>query len=97
MSNHGVGPTEDNVRAVLEANRPSTPAEARSFLCMAGFSTRFIANLAIVVEPSRAISSGVHFVWGSEKEKSFHELKKQFASAPVLAYFDKDAHTRVDS
>ena len=58
MSNYGVGPTEDNVRAVLEANRPSTPTEARSFLCMAGFSTRFIANLAIVAEPSRAISSG---------------------------------------
>ena len=25
----------------------------------------------------------------------FQELKQQLASAPVLAYFDKDAHTRV--
>ena len=37
----------------------------------------------------------VPFVWSSEQEKSFQELKKQLASASVLAYFDKDAHTRV--
>ena len=37
----------------------------------------------------------VPFVWSSEPEKSFQELKKQLASASVLAYFDKDAHTRV--
>ena len=43
---------------MLEANRLSTPTEARSFLGMAGLSARSIANLAIVAEPSRAISSG---------------------------------------
>ena len=58
MPNYGVGPTKDNVRAVLEANRLSTPTEARSFLGMAGLTARSIANLAIVAEPSRAISSG---------------------------------------
>ncbi|KAK2559429.1 Uncharacterized protein P5673_018062 [Acropora cervicornis] len=30
-----------------------------------------------------------------EQDASFKELKRQLASAPVLAYFDKDAHTRV--
>ena len=96
VSKYGVGPTEEKVRAVLEANRPSTPTEVRSFLGMVGFSARFIPNLAAVSEPLRAISrKGVPFVWRSEQEKSFQELKKQLASAPVLAYFDKDAHTRV--
>ena len=32
---------------------------------------------------------------GSEQEASFQELKQQLASAPVLAYFDKEALTRV--
>ena len=96
VSKYGVGPTEEKVRAVLEANRPSTPTEVRSFLGMVGFSARFIPNLATVAEPLRAISrKGVPFVWSSEQETSFQELKKQLASAPVLAYFDKDAHTRV--
>lgn len=32
---------------------------------------------------------------GVRQEKSFQELKQQLASVLVLAYFDKDAHTRV--
>ena len=35
------------------------------------------------------------FLWGSEQEASFQELKQHLASAPVLAYFDKEAHARV--
>ena len=34
-------------------------------------------------------------MWGEEQEKSLQKLKNQVASAPVLAYFDKDAFTRV--
>ena len=63
---------------------------------MVGFSARFIPNFATIAEPLQAISRrGVPFVWGSEQEASFQELKQQLASAPVLEYFDKEAHTRV--
>ena len=63
---------------------------------MVGFSARFIPNFATIAEPLRGISrQGTPFVWGSEQEASFQELKQQLASAPVLAYFDKEAHTRV--
>ena len=96
VSKYGIGTLEDKVRAVLEASRPSTPTEVRSFLGMVGFSARFIPNFATVEKPPRAISrQGVSFVGGSEQERSFQEVKQQLASAPVLAYFDKDAHTRV--
>ena len=61
---------------------------------MVGFSARLIPNFATIAEPLRAISrQGVPFVWGSEHETSFQELKQQLASAPVLAYFDNDAHS----
>ena len=96
LSKYGIGPTEERVRAVLEAVQPTTPTEVRSFLGMVGFSARFIPNFSTLAEPLRAISrQGVPFVWGNEQEESFKELKRQLASAPVLAYFDKDAHTRV--
>ena len=63
---------------------------------MVGFSARLIPNFATIAEPLRAISrQGVPFVWGSEQETSFQELKQQLARATVLVYFDKDAHTRV--
>ena len=34
-------------------------------------------------------------MWGKEQEESFQKLKSQVASAPVLAYFDKQASTRI--
>ena len=98
VSKYGIGPTEEKVLAVLESSRPATPTEVRSFLGMVGFSARFIPNFATIAEPLQAISrQGVPFVWGSEQEASFQELKQQLAtcSVPVLAYFDKEAHTRV--
>ena len=90
-SNRREGPS------VLEVSSPSTPTEVRGFLGMVGFSSRFIPNFATVAEPLQAVSNfqGVPFVWGSEHERTFQELKQQLASAPVLAYFDKDTHTRV--
>lgn len=76
---------------MLESNHPTTPTEVRSFLGMVGFSACFIPNFAAITEPLQSISrQGVCFVWGSEQE-----LKQQLASVPVLAYFNKDAHTRV--
>ena len=96
VSKYVIGPTEEKVRAVLESSRPTTPTEVRGFLGMVDLSARFIPNFATIAEPLRAISrQGTPFVWGSEQEASFQELKQQLASAPVLAYFDKEAHTRV--
>ena len=96
LSKYGIGPTEERVRAVLEGVQPTTPTEVRSCLGMVGFSTRFIPNFATLAEPLRAISrQGVPFVWGKEQDASFKELKRQLTSAPVLAYFDKDAQARV--
>ncbi|KAL9985823.1 hypothetical protein ACROYT_G008271 [Oculina patagonica] len=46
-------------------------------------------------DPLRRLArKGELFLWGEEQEKSFLKLKSQVASAPVLAYFDKDSCTR---
>ena len=96
LSKHGIGPTEEKVRAVVEASQPQTPSEVRSFLGLVGFSDRFIPDFATTADPLRRLArKGEPFVWGEEQEQSFQKLKNQVASAPVLAYFDKDAFTRV--
>ena len=86
VSKYGIGPTEEKVRAVLESSRPATPTEVRSFLVMVGFSVRFIPNFATIAEPPRAISrQRLPFVWGSELEASFQELKQQLAPLPYFS------------
>ena len=93
---HGVGPTKEKVRAIAEASQPQTPSEVRSFLGLVGFSARFIPDFATTADPLRRLArKGEQFMWGEEQENSFQKLKSQVASAPVLAYFDKDAPTRV--
>ena len=81
---------------VVEASQPQTPSEVRSFLGLVGLSARFIPGFATTADPLRKLArKGEHFVWGEKQEQSFQRLKSQVASAPVLAYLDKDMTTRV--
>lgn len=62
LSKHGVGPTEEKVRAVKEATRPSSASEVRNFLGLVEFSSRFISDFASKAEP-------LHYV---ERIRSFY-------------------------
>ena len=96
LSQHGIGPTEEKVRAVVEASRPTSPSEVRSFLGLVGFSARFIPDFATVAEPLRALTrKGEKFEWNEEEEQAFQTLNQKLTGASMLAYFDRDAHTRV--
>ncbi|XP_046581664.1 uncharacterized protein K02A2.6-like [Haliotis rubra] len=96
LSEKGVSPAEDKVRAVLEAREPSNTKEIRSFLGLVNFNGRYIENLSTVSEPLRRLTrSNVKFVWGPEQQASFNQLKKCLTSANVLGYFDKNAPTQV--
>ena len=61
-----------------------------------GFSARFIPDFATTADPLRRLArKGEPFIWGKGQEIAFQKLKGQVASAPVLAYFDKNDFTRV--
>ena len=96
LSQHGIGPTEEKVRAVKEASRPTSATEVRSFLGLVGFSSRFIQDFATIAEPLRALTrNGATFEWKETQEKAFQKLKEELVGATMLAYFDKTAHTKV--
>ncbi|KAL9975922.1 hypothetical protein ACROYT_G013141 [Oculina patagonica] len=96
LSTCGIGPTESKVEAVLNAREPETVAEVRSFMGLVNFSAKFIPNLATVAEPLRQLTrKGVAFKWDKDQREAFKTLKETLASAETLAYYDKDAKTRV--
>ena len=65
LSKHGIGPTEEKVRAVTEATRLSSVSEVRSFLGLVGFSSRFIPDFATKAEPLRVLRrKDEKFLWG---------------------------------
>ena len=47
LSARGIGPTQAKVEAVMEARKPESVAEVRSFLGLVNFCARFIPNQSV--------------------------------------------------
>ena len=96
LTNNGIGPAEDKVKAIVDAREPQSASEVRSFLGLANYNARFIPDFATVAEPLRRLTKkGVRFEFGDEQRKAFNELKMRLSSAETLGYFDKDAKTLI--
>ena len=96
LSNHGIGPAEDKVKAIQMAQEPQNVGEVRSWLGLVNFVACYIPDLASVSEPLRQLTKkGVEFVFGDEQRKSFQELKRRSCSTKRLAYFDPEAKTQL--
>ena len=96
LSNHGIGPAEDKVKAIQMAREPQNVGEVRSWLGLVNFVARYIPDLATVSEPLRQLTKkGAEFVFGDEQRKSFQELKSRLCSTKTLAYFDPEAKTQL--
>ena len=96
VSKHGVGPSEERVRDVLNARAPKNASEVRSFLAMVNFNARYIRDLATITEPLRSLTrKNVKFHWGQKQKTAFNELKTRLASAETLGFYDKNAKTQV--
>ena len=56
LSEKGIGPTADRVKAVLEVEEPKSASDVRSFLGLANYSSRFIPHFATLSEPLRRLT-----------------------------------------
>lgn len=96
LTQKGIGPAEQKVKAVKEAREPQTVSEVKSFLGLVNFNARFIPDLATVAEPLRRLTrKGEPFVFGPEQQAAFAELKRRLADAETLGYFDRKAKTKI--
>jgi len=53
LSEKGISPAEEKVKAVFEAREPKSATEVRGFLGLVNFCARFFPDLAITTEPLR--------------------------------------------
>lgn len=66
LSNNGIGPAEDKVKAIVDPREPQSESKVRSFLGLANYNVRFIPDFATVAEPLRKLTKKV-FVSSLEK------------------------------
>ena len=91
---HIYGPS--TVKAVNEAREPQTVSEVKSFLGLVNFNAWFIPDVATVAEPLRQLTKKEEpFIFGLEQQVDFADLKRRFAQADTLGYFDRTARTKI--
>ena len=84
------------MKALAQAREPESVAEVRSFLGLANYSSRFIPQFATLSVPLRRLTKkDVPFVFGTEQKRSFRALKTSLSDTGTLAYFDKNAPSKV--
>ena len=97
VTDKGVNPGKDKVKAVLEAEEPINVGQMKSFLGLVGYCSKFIPDFSSKTECLRRLTLGMKpadkITLDSEEKLAFKRLKDDLASADTLAYFDIDAET----
>ena len=92
----GIEPSEEKVAAIRQAGPPQNASEARSFLGLAQFVSKFVPDMSSIAEPiQRLTHKNAVFKWGKEQQVAFEKLKELISHANALAYFNVNSRTRI--
>ena len=85
ITQDGVSPDEDKVRAVLDMSPPSSLRHLRTFLQTCSWFRKFVPSFSAVAEPlTRLLKKNQPWTWGPDQTRAFEELKVRLSSAPIL-------------
>ncbi|GJV21580.1 reverse transcriptase domain-containing protein [Tanacetum coccineum] len=89
VNQNGIHVDPSKIEAVKNWKTPTTPSEIRSFLGLAGYYRRFIANFSKIAKPLTSLTQkNQKYVWGVEQEEAFQALKNNLCDAPILTLPD---------
>jgi transposase InsO family protein len=94
----GIACDPEKLRAIREWTAPSNIRGVRSFLGFCNYYRNFIPDFTSVAEALlRLTKKDVTFQWGSSEEAAFQQLKARFEEAPILAPWDPERNTLIES
>jgi hypothetical protein len=86
VSAEGISTAPDKIQAVQTWPIPRRLRDVRSFVGLAGYYRRFVPEFSAIAAPLHALTQkGRAFVWTSECQGAFDELKTRLTTSPVLA------------
>ncbi|GJZ73095.1 putative reverse transcriptase domain-containing protein [Tanacetum coccineum] len=86
VNSKGIHVDPSKIKAVKNWKPPKTPTEIRSFLGLARYYKRFIANFSNIAKPLTLLTQkNKKFKWGDEQKNAFQTLKDILCDAPILA------------
>lgn len=100
VGTNGIRMDARKVSAVVDWLTPKHVKDIQSFLGFANFYRRFVRDFATKATKAspltRLTKKDTPFMWNTECEKAFAELKHAFTSAPILQHFDPDKPSTVE-
>ncbi|KJZ68382.1 hypothetical protein HIM_12228 [Hirsutella minnesotensis 3608] len=94
----GIRVDPEKVQAIQQWQRPCSVKGVRSFLGFANYYRQFIPRFSNIAAPLTALTKkDAVFAWSKECDNAFEELKALLTSAPVLAQWDPDRETIVET
>lgn len=89
LSEDGVKPNEDKIKAIKQFPIPTTQREIKSFLGLVGYYRKFIPDFAKLTKPmTRCLKKNAKIVHSPEFIESFEKAKVVLCNDPILQYPD---------
>ena len=89
VSENGISTDPGKTEAIQKWPVPRSRRELQQFLGLANYYRRFIKSFALIAKPLQYLTEkNAPFEWTAACQKSFDDLRKCLASAPILAYPD---------
>jgi len=95
VTEHGLQPDPNKVRAVSDMPVPKSKEEIRRFLGLVQYLSKFIPELSAVDSPLRDVIKNQDFYWYKAQQQSFDNLKRLCCTTPVLTYYNSDKEVTI--
>ena len=99
LSTEGLEMEPSKIKTILDWALPQTVKDIQAFIGFANFYRRFIHRFSQIVRPLIELTRGAtgRVELTEESTAAFHQLQKAFTSAPVLAHFNPEARTIIET
>ena len=89
ISEKGLQPITQKVRAIVEAPRPTNVSQLKSFLGMLNYYGKFLPNLSTHLAPLYTLlQKQSPWSWGSQQDGAFKKAKSMLTSSCLLTHYD---------
>ena len=89
ISADGLKPSPNKVKAVSNLPSPSKVSELKTFLGLVNYYAKFLPDLATRLAPLyKLLKHDESWIWSTEQETAFQDVKKKLLSPQILAHFD---------